>query len=186
MEAEEDVTQEPSKWSKRRIIFLLTTVIILIVIFSSVYYFLFYGANGEIQMTVEVVENHIQVNSSFSVKITITNIGETGVRINKPELSSSLELRYPNRTYASGWIGSYYSDLDYCEFPENHYSDLIVLSPGKSTHYIVTFFSSENNFDVSGNYTVKGYYESFNYSKLTVSMWKGYIHSEITTFHIYD
>jgi hypothetical protein len=182
----EDVTQQSSKWSKKRINFILITAIILIVVLSLVYYFFFYGANGEIQMTVEAVEDHIQVNSTFSVRVTITNIGETGVRIIKPELSSDLELRYPNGTLAKTWRTSRWDNLGWEEFPEYHFNDLYVLSPGKSTDFIVTFYSSENNIDIPGNYTIKGYYESYNYSNLIVSMWKGYIYSDIVTFTVYN
>ena len=140
-----------------------------------------WGADGELELTISSEQTAIDINDSISVTYTLTNVGDTPLRV-------VADFRYwgpPMSLYDSNgehvdYIGPMYAmEKDYDRGPPDH----IVLKPGKSRSYSNKF--SQDNYDIQEGQTYKvvGHYSAYE-NELSLPNWHGDLESNEIFFDV--
>ena len=170
----------------RRFILLATFIIVILILSTSClyYYFYIYGSEGEVELTVELIDENVIANTTFQLKYTLTNTGSSGLRLVDPlvdrakraELGlDNIHFEYPNGTTVER--SSYLVSSGILHY---YYDDLIILSPGESIEYYGTVSADFYKFDVPGTYSITVSYISADYTDdISVAMWAGTVQSVI-------
>ena len=140
-----------------------------------------WGAEGELDLTISSDQTTIDINDSITVTYTLTNIGDTPLRV----IADFSFWGPPMSLYdANGdqvdYIGPMYApEKDFDRGPPDH----IVLKAGKSKSYSNTF--SQDNWDIQEGQTYKvvGHYSAYE-NEISLPNWHGELESNEISFNV--
>ena len=156
----------------------LVIIFIAILLLSYTHDYLFqYGKEGKLKLTIEPPTGPIFTNSSFSMQVTLTNIGETDIRL-PPFHARTKYIFYPNRSQVR-----FHGEKSKAVVYGN--KDLFVLPAGKSVRRTITFSPDLYDFDVPGTYSISTSYCRFKFEDfIKFSHWEGCKSSKYIEFTI--
>ena len=135
-----------------------------------------WGENGELDLTIALDAPSMPPNGSIGCRYTLTNVGDTDLRILPPwDLVLSIigpDNRTLQYTGAVPMLRPYEDD------------DLVTLRPGQSWHMDLTI--SASNWDLRANetYGVRAVYEMGEQSSVRLPYWQGEVWSDTVPFSV--
>lgn len=171
-------TSGEAKTTIRSLIKPMVIILLAILLLTFTYDYLFqYGKKGRLELTIEPITDPIFTNSSFSMLVTLTNIGKTDLRL-PPFYPRTKYIFYPN-----GSLVRYYGEKSEAVVYGN--KDLFILPAGESTKRTLTFSPDLYDFDVPGTYSMSTSYCRFEFNDFVkFSHWEGCKSSKYIEFTV--
>jgi hypothetical protein len=171
-------TSGEAKSTIRSLIKPLVIIILMLMSLTFFYDYLFhYGKEGDLEITIELITEPIFTNSSFSMEVTLKNIGKTDLRL-PPFHPRTKYIFYPN-----GSLVRYHGEKSEKVVYGN--KDLFILPAGKSVERTITFSPDLYDFDVPGTYKISTSYCRFKFDDIVkFSHWEGCEASDYIEFTV--
>jgi hypothetical protein len=159
---------------------IVIVIVVLILVFALVvpiYMTYSWGEKGELDLTISLDKDTIDIDGTITVTWTLENVGDTKVRIIPP---SRGHIRITDSNGTRVWDRG--PDFEAPPPPTNR--DLRVFKPGET----ITMKRSINDKDwelrSNETYSVYGFYTSVEEESVTLPFWKGELQSNKETFTI--
>jgi hypothetical protein len=133
-----------------------------------------WGEDGDLELTISSQETSVDINDSISVTYTLTNVGDTPLRVvvDFSMWGPPMSLYDSNGDHVD-YIGPMYSiEKDYYSGPPDH----IVLKPGKSKSYSNSFSRDSWDIQEGQTYRVVGHYSAYE-NEISLPNWHGDLES---------
>ncbi len=175
-----DVKGKEGRKMKKNINLFITIILLISIIISGCILSDENGV-GELSLTITSNIDHMTLNESVVINYTISNIGDTTVKIIGLEYYFFDELLLVKSSN-----GSMIWPVNVRTAPSSPPNDnhLEEIGPGEETSVSIQLTGSHYPFEVGNSYTIQGRYFIGNISTIKGSFWKGSLQSELLSISI--
>ncbi len=165
-----------SRWMMLMVVLVVTTVAIALMTYALLVKPLAWGEDGELELSIVLEAPSMSSNGSIGCRYTLTNVGDTDLRI-LPPWDLVLSIVGPdNRTVQ--YTGAVPMLRPYED------GDLITLRSGQSWHMDLTISTSDWELRANETYGVRAVYEMGEQSSVGLPHWRGEVWSDTVPFSV--